>query len=704
MKNSKSTTRAAVLFIVSCVAFFFFACILYRAQIIDTDKYKTKAATKSYTVESDAARGVIMDAGGNTLVYNEQINMLILNYLQFPTDNDEQNKEIINLIHYLESQNEKWENNLPIEISAGGIISFREDKKNELTFLKSINMLDVNPYATAEDCFSVIKEKYNLGEYSDTDAIKIAAVRYGMHKGDFSAVNSYTIARSVSMRTIAFIKENSDIFKGVDYCFSTERRYTGDGRLASHVLGVIGNINSEEYTSAKQSTAEALSNELLSEDEVKLIKLRSYGLNDKIGKTGIELAMENYLRGTKGEKTISVNSEGAITESYSMQPQTGNTVQLTINMGMQEVAEASLKKRIEAITDDETISKGLSAAGAVVVLDIKNAAVLASASYPDYSLTTYYEDFEKLSKDPGNPLWNRVTQSTYSPGSTMKPVIAVAALEEGIIDPDSYILCTGSYEYIDQKFACFNQTAHGYVNVETALEHSCNIFFYEMARQLGINRMNEYSELFGLGQLTGIEIDESKGILAGIKYRDSKGLGWKSGETLLAAIGQSDNSFSLLQLANYCATIANGGTRYTPYLVDKILTSDCTETIFTHTPVVAAETNVKKTTLDTVKKGMYLVANEGSCASILGNLRYKVACKTGTAEKSKIINGNIVNGTDGFLITFGPYEDSEIAIAVVIENAGSGSSTAQVAADIYDYYFTGMNQDATTQKENTIIW
>lgn len=684
--------------------FFILICILYKVQIIDGATYSVQSTTKSYSVESDAARGIIMDSSGNTLVYNEQTNVLILNYLQFPTDNDEQNAEIIALIHYLDEQNEEWINNLPIELDKSGKAKYRKDKKSELTFLKSVNMLDVNPYATASDCFSVLKEKYSLSNYSDEDALKISAIRYGMQKADFSAINSYTVANDVSMKTIAYIKENSDVFKGVDYKFSTERKYTGDGTLASHILGIIGNISSDEYNTQKEATNEALSNDLLTEDEIKLIKLSSYGLNDKIGKTGIELAMEKYLRGTKGEKTISVDSKGSITESFSVQPETGNTIQLTIDMGMQEVAENSLKSRIEAITNDEAIEKGLTAAGAVVVLNIKDGAVLASASYPNYSLSSYYDDFTELSNDPGKPLWNRVTQSTYSPGSTMKPVIAIAALEEGLIDADTGITCNGTYEYLDQTFACHNQTAHGYVTVETAIKQSCNIFFFEMARRLGINTMNEYSELFGLGQMTGIEIEESKGILAGIKYRDSKGLGWKAGETLLAAIGQSDNSFSLLQLANYTATIANGGTRYTPYLVQRILSADCSEVISEHEPIVAAETNVKQSTLNTVKKGMYLVANEGSCKSILGGLKQKVACKTGTAEKSKIINGNIVNGTDGFLISFGPYENPEIAIAVVIENAGSGASTAQVAADIYDYYYNGMNKSTESQKENTIIW
>jgi len=704
MRHTDNNSRALISLIVTCVILLTFCVILWKAQIIDTTEYLSDAGTRSYSVETPSARGIITDVNGKTLVYNDQVNILLLNALSFPKDNDEQNAEIIALIEYLEKQNEEWVNNLPLEFDENGKIRFREDKSGEMRYFRSVNMLDVNSYATAEDCFSVLKEKYNLDGYTDEQALKISAVRYGMSKGDFSARNPYTVAESVSTRTIAYLKENNDVFRGIDSQTATERRYVGDGTLACHILGVVGNINADEYAEKKAQKEEALSDENLTDSQKKEIRLNSYSITDKIGKNGIELSMEQYLHGTKGEKTISVDSAGNMTESYSDLPIAGNTVQLTLDSGMQEVAEASLAKQISAVTNMDAIAQGMTAAGAVVVLNVKDASVLAMASYPNFPLSTYYQDFSKLSKDESNPLWNRATQSTYSPGSTMKPVIAIAALEEGKIDASSVINCTGEYEYIDQVFACYNHNIHGFVNVETALEHSCNIFFFEMARRLGINTMNQYSELFGLGQKTGIEINESKGILAGIKYRDSLGLGWKSGETLLAAIGQSDNSFTMIQLANYVATIANGGTRYTPYLVNKVVSADYQTTIFEHEPVIAAKTNVKKSTLDAVKKGMYLVANEGSCKSILGGLKYKVACKTGTAEKSKIINGNIVNGTDGFLITFGPYENSEIAIAVVIENAGSGSSTAQVAADIYNYYFSNMKSESNSRQEGTIIW
>ena len=413
--------------------------------------------------------------------------------------------------------------------------------------------------------------------------------------------------------------------------------------------------------------------------------------------------MEEYLRGKNGVKTLSVDKDGNVSESYSVVPEQGGTVISTINKDIQEIAQEALRERISEVTDNEAIAKGLTPAGAVFVLDVNTGAVLAAATYPDFSLTTYYDDYNELSQNPGKPLWNRAFQSAYSPGSTMKPCVALAGLEEGIITKDTRYLCTGIYTYIDQTFACFNKNAHGNINVQRALGVSCNIFFFEIARQLGIEKLNAYAKLFGLGQKTGIEIDEAQGILAGIEYRDSIGKGWKPGETLLASIGQSDNSFTPLQLSNYCATIANGGTRYVPYLVSKVLSADYKTTLYEHTPEVAVQTNISKESLETVKGGMYIVANETSCEPYLGHLKYKVACKTGTAEKTRRVNGVYVDGTDGFLIAFGPYEDAEISIAVVIENAGSGSSTAQVAADIFEYYFSRMGVIRNIRTENTLI-
>lgn len=702
--NTGINKRVLILFLLFGIFFAGFAFQLYFIQVKNADEYRTDTAVSSYSVTIDAPRGEIMDKSGNAMVYNEQVLTIEFNSLSFPEKDEEINKVLHTLIKKLELNGEKWIDELPIIFNENGEIQYKEKADSEIKYLKSKEMCAVNTYATAKNCLDVLIEKYKLENYSLTDARSIASVRYNMHKSYFSVSYPYTFARNISVTTIASIKENSEFFPGVDAGVSSERKYTGNGTAAAHILGVVGAISAEEYNAEKEKTEAALNNPAISEAQKLVLENKAYHLNDKIGKSGIESSMENYLRGTSGTKNLSVTTGNEILEAYSLFPSSGDTVFLTIDLDLQEIADKSLRNQIMAVTDEEALASGLTPAGAVIVQDVNTGAVLATSSFPNYSLTTYYEDYDTLAADAGKPLWNRAMQSTYSPGSTMKPVIAIAALEEGIIDASSTVYCTGQYEYIDQVFACFNKTAHGLINVEHALQHSCNIFFFELARQLGIDKMNTYSSLFGLGQKTGIEISESAGILAGLQYRDSLGLGWKAGETLLAAIGQSDNSFSPLQLNNYCATIANGGTRYVPYLIEKIVSADFNKIGFEHNPEIAVETNVSQATLDTVKKGMYLVANEGSCEPYLGSLQYKVACKTGTAEKTLVVDDRIVEGTDGFLIAFGPYEEPEIAITVVIENAGSGSSTAQVAADIFQYYFSTFDASPEIQKDNTVIW
>ncbi len=702
----KEKINRKVILIFSFFGIFFigFTAMLINIQIINADKYSASSAVSSYDVNVSAPRGEILDNSGNALVYNELINTLTFNYTEFPRTDEEINKEIFRLINFLTWKGEEWTDALPLIFDVNGVIQYKENAKSAVSYMKGPQMCAVNDYATAEDCLSVLIEKYKLEDYPVTAARDIASVRYNMHKNWFSTSLPYTFAEKVSVETIGFVKENKELFPGVDGGASSHRKYSGDGTAAAHILGVVAGISAEEYELKTAETEEKLRNPDLSDEDRTAIEKSAYALNDNIGKSGIESYAEEYLRGQQGTLTVSITAGRSVLRSYSVLPKAGNTIFLTLDRNLQEIADKSLKKQIMAVTESEALAQGLTPAGAVIVQDVDSGAVLASSSFPNYSLTTYFEDYDILAADPGKPLWNRAVQSTYSPGSTMKPAIAIAALEEGIIEPDSTVYCTGQYEYIDQVFACFNKTAHGLINVEQALEHSCNIFFFELARQLGIDKMNTYSSLLGLGSKTGIEISESQGILAGIAYRDSMGLGWKPGETLLAAIGQSDNSFSPLQLNNYCATIANGGTRYVPYLVEKIVSADFTEGVYAHEKQIAVETNISKETLDTVKRGMYLVANEGSCAPYLSKLREKVACKTGTAEKTLVVDGNVVEGTDGFLIAFGPYESPEIAITVVIENAGSGSATAQVAADIFEYYFSLAGTTPGISTENDIIW
>ncbi len=702
---NQSNFRIKVLSAFVLVIFLIYSGILlYRQTDTPEQSESIDAATvAAYSVSVPSARGEILDRNGKPLVQNRQGTDVVLYYVNFPQDAFERNNILISLIRTAERNKDEWIDTLPLVFADDGSIEYEEDREADIAFMKSKSLLHLNNYASAKNCFEAFVRDFELEDFSPEEQRKLASVYFNMAKTSFGYLTSYTFAKDVSRETAAYLMENNDFFKGVETVVTAYREYNGDGSLASHILGVVGSISAEEYKSEKAALEEVLKDTTLSETEIAQIKARSYSQTSEYGKFGIEAAAEQYLHGANGTLTFREDADGNVTKEYTVLPQQGYTVISTIHSGLQEVAEQSLKERILAATKEEALANGLSPAGAVVALDIHTGAVLAAASYPDFSLTDYYDEYSDLLKDEGKPLWNRTTQSTYAPGSTMKCAVALAALEEGIIDENDTILCEGTYEYYDITFACHNQTAHGYVNVKTALEHSCNIFFYQLAEKLGIEKIQEYARLFGLGSKTGIEISESAGILAGPAYRDSIGATWQQGETLLAAIGQSDNSFSIMQLASYVAMIANGGTRYTPYLIEKVLSSDYSEVLYTHETQIAAQPGFSQANLDAVKEGMRLVATQTTTSYSFYDLAHTVAAKTGTAEKTLLVDGVYVEGTDGFLITFGPYEDPQIAIAIVVENAGSGSSTAQVAADIYEYYFETQKEINYSKPVNELI-
>ena len=704
MNQTNSRIHLACAFVL--VIFLFFTFILLREPLNKRENptdTNTDTAVATYSLSVPSTRGAILDRNGQALVQNRQGTDIVLYYVTFPSDQKSKNNILLSLIRTVEANGDEWIDELPLVLNPDGSVLFRTDSESDIQFMKSDSLLHLNDYATAKNCMDAFIDDFELEEYTAEEQRKLASVYYNMAKTSFGYLTAYTFAKDVSMESAAFIMENNSFFLGVETVVTAYREYGGDGTLAAHVLGVVGAISADEYAAERDLLNKALEDATLTDLEIAQLKARSYLPTSEYGKFGIEAAAEEYLHGASGTLDFYIDTDGNVTTDYSVLPQQGYTVVTTIEKGLQEVAEQSLQERIQNATEEEALAQGLSPAGAVAVIDIHSAAVLASASYPAFSLEKYYDDYDTLVKDNGKPLWNRTTQSTYSPGSTMKCAIALAALEEGIIDEDDMILCQGVYEYYDIVFACNDQTAHGYVNVKTALQHSCNIFFYQLAEKLGIEKIQEYAKLFGLGSATGIEINESKGILAGPEYRDSVGGTWQQGETLLAAIGQSDNSFSIIQLANYAATIANGGTRYKPYLIDRVLSADYSEIVYSHETEILAQPGFSEKNIQTVKEGMLLVATESNAQYSFEKLDHYVAAKTGTAEKTLLVNDVYVEGTDGFLIAFGPYEDPQIAIAIVVENAGSGSSTAQVAADIFEYYFNSQNQIKPAQPVNELI-
>lgn len=695
----KDKRRYILLVSVSMAVFIVFAVALFSIQIVHGEEYSAAHdALNINNVTVEGARGQILDANGNPLVVNRQSNNIIFDGSYFPaaTEQAKRNEVIISLIHLFEKRKLEWINALPIELDKSGNPRFIEDMENDISFLKSKDYLYLNEYATAQNCFDALVERYEVENYPVTDQIKIISVCFNMRKLLFTADNPYTFAEDVPEETVVYIKENSDFYKGVDVQIVTCREYP-EGSLAPHILGYVDSITAEEYDYHKQDLEQRLSDKSLTPAEIEEIKsVYEYGLNDKIGRFGIESSMEEYLRGKDGIKTTTEDANGNKRTAYTKNPVQGDTVILTINSTLQRIAQQALEKRISELPYNEY----LPAAGAVVAIDVNNGAVLACATYPTFDLNTYKKDYAKLVEDKASPLWNRALQNTYAPGSTFKPAIACAGLEEGVITKTSTTTCTGLYtRFEDQTFKCMGGAAHGTIDVREALNQSCNIFFFETGLGLGIDRMNTYCKLFGFGEKTGVELNEASGILASIEYRNSQGGTWYPGDTIQAAIGQSDNLFTPIQLASYCATIANGGTRYKAHFVKCVKSYDFTETIVDNSvPTVLNETGISKKTFDIVKEGMRRV---GARNKALSACPVNVAAKTGTAEISKMVDGYKVNGTNGLLISFAPYENPKIAIAIVVENAETGSSTAQIAADIYTAYFSAVGSAELVEDYNS---
>ncbi len=651
-----------------------FAVNLFRIQVADADD-GSAGVTKISTVKAEGTRGEIYDRNGKVLVTNKQINALIFEYSFFPSSSSiEERVEIIDsLINLFKQYGEKWNDTLPIKLKNGKAV-FEKEAENDIAYLKSKDFLNLNEYATADNCLSALIERYGLEKYSKSRARKIASVCYGMKKNVFSKANpEYVFSNDVSNELVAVIKENSEFYRGVNVTIKTAREYT-DGSIAPHIIGVVGAINAEEYAEKKEL---------------------GYGMNDSIGKSGIEKSFESYLKGTDGEKAVITDSEGQTETIYTKNPVQGNAVLLTIDSDLQKVAQDSLDKLVNEKLKD---ARKYQLVGSVVVTEIATGDVLASASYPSYNLDTYSENAVSLNKDPLSPLWNRALQSTYTPGSTMKIAVSMAGLEEGVITGSDYTtFCKGRYTYYkDYQPKCLGY--HRNQNVVNAIYNSCNCFFYEVSRLLGIGKLNEYCTMFGLGSKTGVELNESSGNLDSVASRESLGETWTPGLTLQAGIGHGNNQFTPIQLCSYVSTVASRGTRRSLRFVKSVMNSDFSQTVYKTPSEILSKANFSDSSWELVEKGMRMVGNHYFSGAVVD-----VAAKTGTTTVNKKINGKNVESNNGVLICYAPAEKPEIAIALVIEGATGGASTAPLAIDIINAYFSENGEVDPVQKYNTLL-
>lgn len=489
-----------------------------------------------------------------------------------------------------------------------------------------------------------------------------------LNKGKkYSIFNPVKIKKEIDERTLAYIEENYEKFPGVEILPEPKRTYNSAAKM-SHFLGYVKEISDDQI--GKDSGY--------------------YSPGDYIGQQGLESTYENVLRGVKGYNYILVNSKGQKIGRYDeggmdSQPIDGMDLNLAIDLDLQMLAETLLTNK----------------RGAIVAIDPSNGEVLALASKPDYDLSVFsgvtpIDVWQKLNTDPAKPLFNRATLGEYPPGSTFKMVLASAALEEGVIDENYTVSCGGTFVYGNKAFKCTH--VHGAVNVTRAIHQSCNIFFYNLMLKLnkdkGWSFWNKFASMYGFGKRTGLDITERPGFIPTEGwYNKIYGNNWGKGFLVSLSIGQGEVNVTPLQAACYCATIANGGTFYTPHLVHSYF--DKHENKETLIEVKKRQLGISEKVMNIIRHGMYLAVmapgGTGLAAQVPG---IKVAGKTGTAQ-------NPHGKNHAWFIGFAPYDNPKIALAILIENGGFGGSTsAPIAGALFKQYL--LNKDKKLNGEQII--
>lgn len=669
-EKRKGNGRIIVCIVMVVLIFSLFALRLFNWQIVNSDKYKViSAQSTSYTEVSDATRGEILDVKGKPLSVNKTAYNIVINkiYVKEDTLND----IILTLIDLCDICQTKWVDALPIYIS-NGEAKFEENCSSELSYIVSESMLNDSDLVTAQQVLEAMSKRYDAENIEDISRRRdVVSVRYNMEKSGYSYSQAYVFAKNVSDETVAVVSERTQTIAGVEIRVTNER-VIKNGTLIPHILGVVGSLSADEYEENKD---------------------KGYGMNDVIGKFGIEAALEEHLRGESGVKTIVKDENGNIvSETETVKAKPGDTVYLTINSNVQAVANYSLQKNINrARLEGENEVKNAKAqnkkqqsrlgedcyCGGAVMLSVKDNSVIAAASAPNYDISKYYDSEYNawLNTNEHSPMFSRTFDGSFSPGSAFKPCVALAALQEKVIKPHTTITCTKHYDYYPKDVVNCMGT-HGSTALHNAMTVSCNYYFAETGRRLGITTLYMYAEKFGMGVKTGLEINESVGVLAG---RDSTT--WYEGNTVQAAIGQSDNTFTPMQLATYTSAIANNGVRYKTHLVRKIVNYERDETVLYNdpkNPEIVADAGISKTNMKVVKNSMRNVVKSGT-ATLVDSYPKSVAAKTGTAENA---------GSDHVIfVCYAPFEKPEVAVAVVLEHGAKGKYAMYTAMDMMDAYF-----------------
>ena len=685
---------------------------LYKLQIIEGAAYYEESQNNQASNQTvTAARGNILDRYGRVLVSNRECyNLKISDTRLFSDEVEDPNAVILEMINMVEAAGETYIDDLPITKEPP--FEYTDMTALQRTLLTAyLDSKGLDEDTTAVELMSYFRTRYDIANsYNAEEMRKIASVRYALNVRYSINTNPYVFVEDASIDLI------SDLMGVVGNVVEVETSYVREynTQYAAHILGYVQAMSEEDMEKYRPQDENS-----------------GYDYDTKVGRDGVEYPFEDWLHGTNGTARVTRTASGTITSTvYTEDPVPGNHVYLTIDIQLQEAVERILETGIYELQlkrDEDNAKYTMEGkldevrediqGGAIVVVDVKTGEPLAIASYPTFDLSSIIEDYSDLLEAENDPLFNRALNGAYEPGSTFKPCTAIAGLTENIINTETQIECTGLFtKYADQGYApaCWiytqtdGQLTHGYDNVTEAIKDSCNVFFYTVADNLGIRKLMEYAKNFGLGESTGIELSETTGNMANpdnhLNYDVDS---WVDGDTVQAGIGQSDSMFTPLQLAEYCAAIANGGTRHSAAILKSVRSYDYSRQLYQKETKVLSTVDSADYNWAAVQRGMYLMANDITSSSstvyyALSNYSYNgvslpVAAKTGTSQLGEDKTNNAI------FMCYAPFDDPEIAIAIVVERGQSGANLSKMARNVLDAYFSLGTLNTTAEREYSLL-
>ena len=682
--------------------FLFFAVVvlfgfrLYDLQIVRTGGSKENTTTFTTYTTVKAARGDILDTNGNVLVSNRASYNLVMNHYVILTA-DGTNDYLYKLVKCCQEHGIEYTEHFPVTRDRPFTYTLTEQNAAWQGYFQTyLNMVEVDSDISAPLLIDQLRKYYKIPEtWTHEEARLVIGLRYEMDlRSCVGSLPNYVFLEDVSDEALSYIMELN--IPGMNVEASTVREY--NTKYAAHILGYVGKMNPEQWEQYKDNP--------------------DYTMDSAIGQDGFEAAFEQYLHGVDGlrEDTVTISGE-LVSSRYLIEPKAGSNVEVSIDINLQRAGEDTLAQVITDLRAQETGKDGQDAeGGAVVAIDVKTGQVLVCASYPTYDLSTFFTDYSTILETEYSPLFNRALQGTYPPGSTYKMSMVVAGINSGVINSADTIYDYGIWDqdgtirdkYKNFQLYCLQYTNYGQLHEDMtaaeALMVSCNYFFYELGDMIGLSAMDSTAKGLGLGESTGIELPEQIGHRANKETKKLLHPGeegaWFQADQVTAAIGQSDNRFTPIQLCTYTATLANRGTRYNATFLNRVVSADYRSLVYQNAPSVASTFDIKEDAYLAYTEGMYLVAHgndewSGTASKLFKDYPITVAAKTGTAQT----DAGSYHSDNGAFVCYAPYEDPQIAIAVYAEQAGHGSTLAQVAKAILDVYFeVGEIGDVTTSE------